>query len=106
MRTQLKVLAIAALMGLAAAGAYAGSAQVTLENRIDMTLDLYVDGAYGCRALAGLICTTQVQSGARSLEARSGRRTVASETGDIVDGSSPVWTVCYTDPDTGRCPGQ
>jgi hypothetical protein len=102
MRMQIKILALAALMGPAAV-AYAGSAQVTLENQTDMTLDMYVDGAYGCRALQGLTCTAQVQSGVRALEARSGQRTLTSKTSDIAEGSSPVWRVCYTDPNTGGC---
>lgn len=47
-----------------------GYGQITLDNQTSSTADLYVDGVYGCRALAGLICTTQVRVGKHDLEAR------------------------------------
>jgi len=81
-------------------------AQVTLQNRIDKTLDLYVDGGYGCRALMNLTCTTSINAGPHNLEARSGQEVIASQGMTAAEGSSPVWTVCYIDPKTGRCPGE
>ena len=40
-----------------------GYGQITFENRTSVTGDMYVDDTYGCRALAGLICTTHAQAG-------------------------------------------
>jgi len=47
-----------------------GYGQIALNNQSSSPADLYVDGAYGCRALAGLFCTTQVRVGTHNLEAR------------------------------------
>jgi len=70
-----------------------GYGQVTLVNRTSVTLDLYVSGSYGCRALKGLMCTTQVKAGTHTLEAKAsdGRSTSTSVT--LNAGDSFTWTV-------------
>lgn len=68
-------------------------AQITLQNDTPYTLDLYVDGNYGCRALPGMFCTTHVQAGTHTLTARASDGQSISETAYIEDGTSPVWTV-------------
>jgi len=98
MRTQIKILALAAFMGLASAAVYAGSIiALGFDNKTDMRLDLYVDGAYGCTASARLTCSTQVQAGVHLLEAKSGQRIIGSETADVEEGSS-WWRVFYENP--------
>lgn len=81
------------LAAKATSGTVSGSAQVTLENRTSMTLDLYVDGAYGCRALKSLMCTTQVTPGDLSLEARGPNGESASASTSVGVGASITWTV-------------
>ena len=83
-----------------------GSAQCTLENRIDRTLDLYVNSNYACRALAGLTRTAQISAGEQVWEARSGDEVLMTRNVNVEDGASPVWTVCYVDQNTGKCPGE
>jgi hypothetical protein len=88
----------AATMTLAAIPAVAlaqqGWGQITLDNRMSATADLYVDGAYGCRALSGLMCTTQVRVGSHNLEARATDRRTRTENGfTVAQGESKTWTV-------------
>jgi hypothetical protein len=47
-----------------------GYGQFSLNNQSSETADLYVSGAYGCRALARLFCTTQARIGTHTLVAR------------------------------------
>jgi hypothetical protein len=54
----------------ALATAQQGYGQFTLNNQSSETADLYVSGAYGCRALARLFCTTQARIGTHTLVAR------------------------------------
>jgi hypothetical protein len=70
-----------------------GSAQVTLVNQTSLTLDLYVDGGYGCRALRTLMCTTQVTPGTLALEARGPGGESASDVVVVEQGSSFTWTI-------------
>jgi hypothetical protein len=70
-----------------------GSAQVTLVNQTSLTLDLYVDGGYGCRALRNLMCTTQVTPGTLALEARGPGGESASDVVVVEQGSSFTWTI-------------
>lgn len=71
----------------------AGSAQVTMVNSTSITLDLYVDGGYGCRALRNLMCTTQVTPGTLTLEVRGPEGESASEVVVVEEGSSFTWTI-------------
>jgi hypothetical protein len=47
-----------------------GWGQFSLNNQSSETADLYVSGAYGCRALARLFCTTQARIGTHTLVAQ------------------------------------
>ena len=69
-------------LGLSVAAAQTGWGQIQMDNRTAVTLDLYVDGNYGCRALSNLACTTQARAGYHDLEARgpNGRRVTDSVT--------------------------
>lgn len=95
MRTQIKVLALAASMGLAAAAVYAGTIDLGFDNKTDIALSMFVDGAFGCYALPNLTCTAKVETGSHLLTAKSGDRIVVSDTQDIEPGSS-WWRVYYT----------
>jgi len=69
-------------------------AQITLQNDTPYTLDLYVDGNYGCRALPGMFCTTQIQAGEHTLTAQATNgQSLSSGPVYIQDGTSPTWTV-------------
>ena len=67
--------------------------QITLENKTNSTLDLYVDENYACRALANLNCTSQELAGERNLIARTGDDRETSTTLDLQAGGTIVWTV-------------
>ncbi len=70
-----------------------GYGQVTLQNNTSLTLDLYVDGNYGCRTLMNLMCTTQVPAGTHTLEARGPNGESASTPVTLGEGDSVTWTV-------------
>ena len=62
------------LLGMTAshhAAAQSGYGQVVLDNQMSVTVDLYVDGRYGCRALSRLTCTTQEYTGYHVLRAEA-----------------------------------
>lgn len=87
-------------------------AQITMVNRSKLTLNLYIDGNFGCGPVLGvghftnspgLTCTCSVAPGPHLLEARKGQEVapVAREEGvQIGDGTSPTWTVNYEEPVT------
>lgn len=64
------------------------SSQVVLENKTKSTLDLKVDGQYACRALANLMCVTQVTPGFHALTASKHSRNITVKTGEIY-----TWTI-------------
>ncbi|MBM3199676.1 hypothetical protein FJZ53_01975 [Candidatus Woesearchaeota archaeon] len=70
-------------------------AQITLQNDTPYTLDLYVDGNYGCRALPNMFCTTQIPAGNHTFTAvaAGGQGSISEGPVYIEDGSSPTWTV-------------
>ncbi len=70
-------------------------AQITLQNNTPYTLDLYVDGNYGCRALPGMFCTTQIREGEHTFTATSasGEGSISEGPVYIQGGTSPTWTV-------------
>jgi hypothetical protein len=84
-------------------------AQITMVNRSQLTLYLYIDGNFGCGPVGGLgrftnspglFCTSSVTPGPHRLEARDGEKVVAHEDNvNIGDGTSPTWTVTIEDPD-------
>ena len=71
------------------------SAQITMQNNSDATLNLFVDGEYACGPVRpGLTCTSQISAGDHNFEAREGMNmTVASASGNVEDGTSPTFTV-------------
>lgn len=73
--------------------AQSGYGQVTMENRTSATLDLYVDGGYGCRALRGLFCTTQVRAGPHTITAKATDGRETSTQIELRAGESLTWTV-------------
>ena len=71
-----------------------GYGQVTLVNQTSATIDMYYDGNYGCRALNGLTCTTQVPSGDHSLTATTtDGRNAGPEPITLDSGGSFTWTL-------------
>lgn len=57
--------------------------QVAMQNNTRSAADLYVDGEYSCRALATLMCVTQVTPGAHRLTAGQYSRDMAVEAGAV-----------------------
>ena len=71
-----------------------GWGQITMQNNTDATADLYVGGAYGCRALRNLVCTTQIRVGTHDLEAKLTDGLSVSERGVVVQrGEVRTWTI-------------
>jgi len=70
-----------------------GWGQVTMVNKTSMTLDLYVDGGYGCRALKGLMCTTHVRAGTHTLVAKTSDGRSVSTSVTLNSGDSFTWTI-------------
>jgi hypothetical protein len=84
-------------------------AQITMVNRSQLTLSLYIDGNFGCGPVMplghftnspGLFCTSSITPGPHLLEARDGEKVMKHEDNvNIGDGTSPTWTVTIEDPD-------
>jgi hypothetical protein len=71
------------------------SVQVTMTNKTNLTLDLYINDRYGCRALPhGLYCTATVAPGDVHLDARYGSRVVTKFDGTALLGTPMNWLVC------------
>ena len=62
-------------------------------NRTSVTLDLHVNGEYGCRALGGLHCTTQVKPGSLSLVAKGPNGESAATETSVEEGEVVTWTI-------------
>jgi hypothetical protein len=85
------------------------TAQITMVNKSQATLTLYIDGNFGCGPVGpigrftnspGLFCTSSITAGPHNLEARDGDKVVAHEDKiNIGDGASPTWTVALQGPD-------
>jgi hypothetical protein len=106
-----RAILVCVLVFFSAVAALADTAQFTLENRINQQLNLFVDGQYASGPVMtnGGICTTQVTPDVGQVfEARTGMdpsTSVMTRTGTVPSGGSPTMTVCFIDPQTGRCPG-
>jgi hypothetical protein len=97
---------------LSLAGMAHAMAQITMVNKSKVTLNLYIDGNFGCGPVLGVghftnspgqFCTSSITPGPHLLEARKGQDVVpvAREEGvNIGDGTSPTWTVNYEEPST------
>lgn len=80
----------------ASALAATGYGQITLENQSKIALDLFVRGTYGCRALGGLMCTSQELEGVNiNLEARDmeGNILATRTVSRLGSGDSLTWTL-------------
>lgn len=85
--------AFALLVSLATAGAGTGYGQITLVNQTSQMVDLFVDDHYGCRALAGLTCSTMERAGGHTLVVKGadGQQTSAPMT--LEDGGTFTYTI-------------
>jgi hypothetical protein len=104
MKTGSKILLIVLLFGLSlpsAQRAYS-MAQISLQNNSSFWLNLYIDGNFGCGpVMPSGFCTSSITPGSHVLDARKRGEpgtTIASESVNIGDGTSPTWTVSYEDP--------
>jgi hypothetical protein len=97
MRAPFAVVAVCAavLGGLSThfASAGTGHGQIMLVNQTSQMIDLYVDDHYGCRALAGLTCSTMEPAGAHVLTAKAADGQAASETIDLAEGGTYTYTI-------------
>ena len=111
--SKISVLVLLALgFSLSLAGMAHAMAQITMVNKSKVTLNLYIDGNFGCGPVLGVgqftnspgqFCTSSNTPGPHLLEARKGQDAVpvAREEGvNIGDGTSPTWTVNYEEPST------
>lgn len=90
---QRTVLAIAFAATALAADAGTGYGQVMLVNQTSQVLDLYVDDRYGCRAMAGLTCSTMERAGAHTLYAKAGDGQSTSMPIELDDGGTFTYTI-------------
>ena len=70
-----------------------GYGEITLVNQTSQVIDLYVDDHYGCRALAGLTCSTMERAGGHTLTAKTGDGQAASEVITLDDGGTFTYTI-------------
>ena len=78
------------------ASAQTGYAQVTMANQTTISIDLHVRGNYGCRTLAGGMCTTQAREGANiSITGKdmNGNVVVTGTIEQLNSGDSFTWTI-------------
>jgi len=72
-------------------------AQISLQNNTSFWLILYIDGNFGCGpVMPSGFCTSSITPGSHVLDARKRGEpgtTIASESVNIGDGTSPTWTV-------------
>jgi hypothetical protein len=99
MRAALLRPLLAGLVGLAALAAspavsQTGYGQVQLVNQMqDLTIDLYWDSNYGCRAGPGFTCTTHVPAGHHLLEAKATDGQATSTEIDLASGGTFTYTI-------------
>ncbi len=86
-------IAAAAAFAACAAAAGTGYGQITLVNQTGQMLDLYVDDHYGCRALAGLTCSTMERAGAHTLYAKASDGQQTSQPIELDDGGTFTYTI-------------
>ncbi len=78
------------------ASAQTGYAQVSMANQTTISIDLHVAGYYGCRTLAGGMCTTQARAGANiSITGKDmdGNVVVTGTIEQLNSGDSFTWTI-------------
>jgi hypothetical protein len=92
----MRVTAISAIILVAsalAADAGTGYGQITLVNQTSQMIDLYVDDHYGCRALAGLTCSTMERAGGHTLIAKGADGQQTSLPMTLDDGGTFTYTI-------------
>jgi hypothetical protein len=92
-RTILALVAAPLAFGTFTADAGTGYGQITLINQTSQMIDLYVDDHYGCRALAGLTCTTMERAGGHTLVAKGADGQQTSMPMDLADGGTFTYTI-------------
>ena len=87
-------------------------AQITMVNQTNLQLTLYIsdDGQnfyFGCGPALpnGNFCTSSITPGSHTLRAVASNGQTFQGPIDIPDGSSPTWTVCYANDNSGPCQG-
>lgn len=85
--------ACAVLMSAPVAIAGNGYGEVTLVNQTSQVLDLYVDDHYGCRALAGLTCSTMETAVGHTLIAKGANGQEVSQPIELDDGGTFTYTI-------------
>ena len=70
-----RLLLAISLLSVVSGGAVAlaqgtGYGEIVFDNQTSVTGDMYVDGSYSCRALAGLTCSAHAQAGSHRAEFR------------------------------------
>lgn len=83
----------AAILAAPAVTQETGWGQITLNNQTSITLDLFVDGHYACRALAGMICTSQEREGNHLCTAQGESGRAGPFPCPVKSGESFTWTV-------------
>lgn len=89
----IELCVIASLAGAFAAYAGTGYGQITLVNQTSQMIDLYVDDHYGCRALAGLTCTTMERVGSHVLVAKGADGQETSQPMELEEGGTFTYTI-------------
>ena len=87
------IFAIVLVAGAVTADAGTGYGQITLVNQTGQMLDLHVDDHYGCRALAGLTCSTMERAGGHTLVARAADGQQTSLPMELDDGGTFTYTI-------------
>ena len=93
MRAFLFLAAVIAVAAPRAVSAGTGYGEITLVNQTGQVLDLYVDDHYGCRALAGLTCSTMEPAGGHVLTVKAPDGQAASEPIELDDGGTYTYTI-------------
>ena len=85
----------ASALSVAVLTAHAGTGygEITLVNQTGQLIDLYVDDYYGCRALAGLICSTNERAGGHTLTAKAADGQATSQVIELDDGGPFTYTI-------------
>ncbi len=94
---RVKVLVVSGLSALnvAVLTAQAGSGygEFTVVNQTGQIIDLYIDDHYGCRALAGLTCSTNERAVGHTLTAKAADGQATSQVIELDDGGTFTYTI-------------
>jgi hypothetical protein len=87
------IVAILLAGGAFTALAGTGYGQIMLVNQTGQVIDLHVDDHYGCRALAGLTCSTMERAGGHTLTAKAADGQQTSMVMELDDGGTFTYTI-------------